>query len=1665
MEAATKEAIDEAEKFLASLKDELRGPGKKKKKEKKVPKMTLKPRAAVEIYDDASPDATPRAQFRAPSSSDLGVTRSLDATSHYNNGFMSPAPSAKGKSRGGLKSSGSLPSISAQKRGLRKGNNEISRSQSAANQEHSRSQLINNVNAVLNETHGQADEEFESLEFTNQIKDEINEALGVGDTSSDSGLIAPDGRFKPQLRATIQNTLLTSRFDNVATVLADAGWADKNDEIFDRNAYGYSDDEEIENQQPILSPKKGITPSMANIQKKLDITRKPFVSVLKKAAIEGSSKRSSRTASRANTADKRLTTASDVPSNYTLCEVSHPGLEGTTHPNSQQESRAATPGSFTKGFDPTEMCFGCWSAGVKRKCTIHEDSKAKVKTSQTMLLCRNWDLGVMRRRYRSEEIQEIFLKKSASLRYDAKRKKFTTVAEQRHPVYRTVTNLLTKFNTRILLFIKIRRWLYSMADTVCMGKVKNAKTVAKSLEMKAKRSINNQYKLNRYARKVKYNLPKAPVTGTSFPELTGKVIHLCKHNDMSTGTEVDLIVADPIPKPLKLYDPREYEMSVPKSIPMPSSSKIAESSSSNVVPTEGPVATKHFEFDHPASWIESLSSSMCDFSVKNARMQISAVTPMKGLELLRRTKQPPPSTIKFATLSRKPCPGNICVGGLAVELLVYQLINTFFPSQYGNLLATEQGIVSPGISPEISLVFQSLLSGPVVQPYILRPVEHPLNYRRSPTITVCSLIEPTCRNYYGENRPEQTGEQEAHGFRTSAWTYHLYPLENTDALVFTPGPEVVSLNGTGANRSQTTHADFTYPFCEPSTKDNSTLDFYHLLLTGYISANKAQVFTALTCQEPGQFQKACQDGPMGHMVVSVYRSWAFTQKDTIQEFKTDDGIPYWYHHRTGQTFWERPLYDEEKVSALDGGLILDMEHNEEPLLCHRGQEGAERRYLQGEFRKQMLTHHETMREAAKRRKAANMSAGVARDRGLLPEGVTESQLLDAASRAGIAADSSYGNGDVVDNGRIGASENYSVATTGAPSTANDYSVVKLDRITTAPGEFPSGSNIDSGKRPDSANISIGSHESSESCLVNDQGKQRPMRPPSQQAKNISHSNSQGRLGSLLENVDEGLNDSQMINQQSIASDDEVPFGKGMQGVPGFQVPAGATAGGLDPNMIAALTSVLGKMMGNMVDAASPQEMLQMGLGMGVALMQSNPVKDLVVTTTAAPERDEMKKRAQMTFEDFQNEEVDIEKPSKYQLNANGEMLMVPNMEAYQVEENPEQAHRQSQFDPNVHPIGAAQATQELRSKKPLDHTEEIAANTKNNELVNVPLNAYENAREVKIHYAAPTETPDVAPPKHLTDCYSMTRDEALREKFPVMVYPELSSHTEGGAPLEATKHPAAGVGTSFVKKEDGDKQIMVKGSAVLRKAVMPLPVGFAEAITAKHVASQTVDYLPQVPNLPQSRTVGRVKPRSAAVDWLAVNFDPWSAGKNPLSTEFVNSLATKAEILFDKEEGAAKALEAMEELREAAGSEAIVDVKDAAGLAAQRGEVSKAQMLLADFKKVCSLARHSKVSEVEQLMNQPDWNVPIDYQDEHGNGLIHVVAQNGNKRLIKMCLRRGANLDLQNLNGNTALHFLFAYDHEEVGNYLVKKGADNSIRNRDGLTCYEGLSAKELELL
>lgn len=47
--------------------------------------------------------------------------------------------------------------------------------------------------------------------------------------------------------------------------------------------------------------------------------------------------------------------------------------------------------------------------------------------------------------------------------------------------------------------------------------------------------------------------------------------------------------------------------------------------------------------------------------------------------------------------------------------------------------------------------------------------------------------------------------------------------------------------------------------------------------------------------------------------------------------------------------------------------------------------------------------------------------------------------------------------------------------------------------------------------------------------------------------------------------------------------------------------------------------------------------------------------------------------------------------------------------------------------------------------------------------------------------------------------------------------------------------------------------------------------------------------------------------------------------------------------------------------------------------------------------------------------------MPIDYQNDLGVTLLHVAAQNGNKRIAKLCLRKGADVNKRNNNGQVRI--------------------------------------------
>lgn len=81
----------------------------------------------------------------------------------------------------------------------------------------------------------------------------------------------------------------------------------------------------------------------------------------------------------------------------------------------------------------------------------------------------------------------------------------------------------------------------------------------------------------------------------------------------------------------------------------------------------------------------------------------------------------------------------------------------------------------------------------------------------------------------------------------------------------------------------------------------------------------------------------------------------------------------------------------------------------------------------------------------------------------------------------------------------------------------------------------------------------------------------------------------------------------------------------------------------------------------------------------------------------------------------------------------------------------------------------------------------------------------------------------------------------------------------------------------------------------------------------------------------------------------------------------------------------------------------------------------------------------AKTSNIAQMEDALEDDIPVDTIDEFGNTLLMLAAQQGSKRMCKYLLRRGANVNSQNLSGNTCLHYCYAYSHHDLAKYLISR--------------------------
>ena len=106
-----------------------------------------------------------------------------------------------------------------------------------------------------------------------------------------------------------------------------------------------------------------------------------------------------------------------------------------------------------------------------------------------------------------------------------------------------------------------------------------------------------------------------------------------------------------------------------------------------------------------------------------------------------------------------------------------------------------------------------------------------------------------------------------------------------------------------------------------------------------------------------------------------------------------------------------------------------------------------------------------------------------------------------------------------------------------------------------------------------------------------------------------------------------------------------------------------------------------------------------------------------------------------------------------------------------------------------------------------------------------------------------------------------------------------------------------------------------------------------------------------------------------------------------------------------------------------------------AGPAAVCGGVAPSRRDVEAFAKV----RHDRREEVTELLMRG--LVDVDARDAHGNTLLAAACQGGLKRMCKVLLRQGADINSQNDAGVSPVRWAIASKYVALADYLVSKGA------------------------
>ncbi len=777
-----------------------------------------------------------------------------------------------------------------------------------------------------------------------------DESSGLSGTIYGDPMFLPDGTKNLKLRDTISNALRRSQFESVSTLLSS--------KIGRQHLSGGSVDTNSPTASSSMKKRSGISSPVQTLHRTSSMPNTGSVSPIKNGGprmvsiIKISTKRDPYEPPTKTIALSSKDPHAEMFSKHhspVIRNITHVGmsLHDDTSPQISDPNKEALSGDTIQ--DPNgpkkvrEVCFNCWSAGKGKECDIHNKGNIlrKVDLKDSAMACSNWDIKVFYRKYRAEEIQELFMKRMSSLRWDSGHSQFVSVVEAKHPLYRAIEQMLQLFNHKKILKRRLKNWFRSVYEQIKADNVAEAEGTRVPVMLRLRNTLLNNTHCVCYTNGVKdKHQPKPTITDAEIVD--SQLLNWGK------------ILPGPIPVPTSLYQPRQYSepRQVITEIPSCYIPPLDNNKSINVI-----MNTKD-----PASWLERIASTVaaannikCDLQLEKA----SDIGRRNGIKY--RTKVAPLLTKDSSIFTRKSRPPkNFAVGGLPAEVLLLQEIRTKVPPAYGYLYAIDIQSHSPiRIKDYFASDFVNTTPDCLIPPWTVRMLVSILDSRLFPSIITSSIIQENDCFYYGKNRKEQTGESLFTGYQTSNWVTPFLQDPSIDSIAFLPSDTIAIANLAVTRPTVTTNADSSYPFAIPTTKENTQLDYFHLQTKVDATSNDTCIFTAVVRQDPGNYGKKDDwDSPVAGVSIQIYRSFGYSQTGEIEKHKDRYGNPFWYNRRTGETFWEPPPSNEVLADDEDGLFRTErVDDDYDTRQAHK--------YSESQFRKYMASTHKINLQRAK----------------------------------------------------------------------------------------------------------------------------------------------------------------------------------------------------------------------------------------------------------------------------------------------------------------------------------------------------------------------------------------------------------------------------------------------------------------------------------------------------------------------------------------------------------------------------------------------------------------------------------------------------------------------------------------------------------------------------